>query len=184
MKRDPVVVNGTLGIFAVATLPQVPADRDEVMRQAATSTRRIPDAMRSEAIDGLRELEQRLAKDPNDLGDLGPDGKECGALADEMEATDASIARCEAVLDYLKARRMSVDDRAARMLDGAHKVVELRMEHNRLSPESYVHVRRFVDARGAAISQGMSRAQRTRDAVRAASSPSNDTRDANKTGTG
>lgn len=148
-------------LSSLDAVPAVPADRAEVFAQAEAIavSGRFPEANRAEGILGLREILARLARSPNELGDLGPDGAECGQLADGIDHATRAIARFEALAEYLRAWRTVREARASKRIDLAYAQVTQRVELGRLQADAYGNVRAFVEARGQAIADGIARAK-------------------------
>jgi hypothetical protein len=154
--------DGPSGIFSLTSLPAVPADIRTVIDDSSRARRRFPDDSRAEGIAGLREVQSRGASHPGELGDLAPSPEDCGRLADEIEAGTRLVVRLQSLLDYAKAHRAVREDQASRLIDEAYEQVEARVSRGRLAPEAYPNVKMFVEARGAAVSDGIAQARALR----------------------
>lgn len=153
-------------MFALDALPEVPADREAVERAAAASTRRFPEKDRAEGVKGLREVAARDAKNPGELGDLGPDPAAAALAADTLESAYLALARLEELTNYVRAFVGAKEHEATVLLDKAHDEATRRVAAGRVQRDWYKHVFAFVEARGEAVAEGIARAKAQKNAAK------------------
>lgn len=161
------VVGGTgklWTILAVEDLPLVPGDQAKVLADAALATRRFPEASYAEGVNGLKEVAARGKSHPGELGDLVPPTERAGAAAQVLERGRAVVARLEALTAYHRAVLAVEENNANTMIDDFEEEAERRIQKARIPPEAYDNLRRYVGARGEAISRGRAQAKAVQEA--------------------
>jgi hypothetical protein len=170
-KEAPKVVGGTgrqWAILLVGDLPLVPGDQEKVLAEATLAARRFPEASFSEGIDGLKEVAARGKSHPGELGDLVPPTERAGAAAQVLERSRAVITRLEALTAYHRAVLAIEEHNANILIDDFEEEADRRIQKARIPPEAYDNLRRYVAARGEAVSRGRAQAKAVQEA-RAAS---------------
>lgn len=151
-------------ILAVEDLPHVPKDQAKVLADAMQAVRRFPEASYAEGIDGLKEVASRGKSHPGELGDLAPPTEQAGAAAQVLERARAVVTRLEALTAYHRAVLAVEEHNANIMIDSFEEEADRRIQKARIPPEAYENLRRYVGARGEAISRGRAQAKAVQEA--------------------
>ena len=154
----------TWQILSVDDLPAVPEDQEEVLAQAAQTLRRFPEASYAEGINGLKEVADRGESNPGELGDLVQPTQRAGAAAEVLERCRAVVARLEALTAYHRAVMAPEEHNANVMIDDYEEEATRRINKARIPPEAYQNLRKYVGARGEAISRGKAQAKALQEA--------------------
>lgn len=160
-----------------SALPEIPADRQQVFDEVDGSTWRIPENLREQALNGLREVAERQA----DLGPLAPSPANCAAMADELDSIYDVLAKLEGLKEYVEARRAILEPKADAMLHAAGEEANRHIKCGLVSPQLYRAARNYADAHSVAITNGIARAARARTQMKR-EAPANDAQP-QKTGT-
>jgi hypothetical protein len=161
------IVGGTgrvWAILAVEDLPHVPTDQERVLAEASLVVRRFPEASYAEGIAGLKEVAARGKSHPGELGDLVPPTERAGATAQVLERGRATVARLEALTAYHRAVLALEENNGNTIIDEYEEEAERRIQKARIPPEAYENLRKFVGARGEAISRGRAQAKAVQEA--------------------
>lgn len=164
-------------ILSVKDLPFVPSDKEEVLAEGAHVLRRFPEASYAEGVNGLREVAARGKSHPGELGDLAPPVERSENCANVLEQGRAIVTRLEELLAYHKAALASEEHTGNILIDGYEEEATRRIEKGRIPAEAYENLRKFVDARGEAISRGKAQAKAVQEARNAAKAPADERRD-------
>lgn len=151
-------------ILAVEDLPEVPADQEKVLADAAQVLRRFPEASYAEGISGLKEVAARGVSHPGELGDLVAPPEQAGAAAIVLTRGRAVVTRLEALIAYHRAMLGLEENSSNVMIDTYEEEATKRIAKARIPPEAYEDLRKYVGARGDVISRGKAQAKALQEA--------------------
>lgn len=167
-KEAPKGVVGGTGrtwtILSVGDLPLVPGDQEQVLAEGAQTLRRFPEASYTEGLEGLKEVAARGKTNPGELGDLVRPTEHARAAAAVLKQARDVVTRLEGLLAYHRSVLAIEEHNANIMIDTFEEEAGKRIKLARIPAEAYDNLRKFVAARGEAISRGRAQAKAVQEA--------------------
>lgn len=156
---DTIAKNRGLPVLSDGGIPAAPqgyrpTDPDTRKRRL----RRMADDLRAEAVIALVEAAAKGAALQTDLGKHAPAAARAQALAERIDQTGKLVGAVRPLLSYASELDEIALSDVVNFLEAENKELLHELEHTPALASRYPALRKFMDSRAAAISEGMARA--------------------------